>query len=294
MRTASILMFALLTGCSNKETPKASSPNPVSEKEHSTSSLSIFLNQLETSCNQFDSRIQETLAQIQAQSSKASADLLFLNFKKEYSSFAEAVNDKLLKNSSAQNIESGNNKEIDLLKATLHRHGLDLVIDMGAVFADESADYLFRTYGQWLSPEMRKYLDLRRAEQRLGFSSDAGLTISWDQVSDRIASWDEFLEQHPNFVAKTEAKSWHEIYLRTYLTGMDNSRVFAEDGVLDPDVKKSYERFLALYRNTKSAKVMENYFLILRNNNYRDGPYIEKFLQDHKLRTMLGVEPPIR
>jgi hypothetical protein len=84
------------------------------------------------------------------------------------------------------------------------------------------------------------------------------------------------------------------MYLQTYLTGLDNSEVFAEDGILIHEVKESYERYIANHHGTDSARLLDEYFKVIKQNGYKKSPEVEKFLSRHKLHSMQGKESPLR
>src|SRR5205814_430083 len=44
--------------------------------------------------------------------------------------------------------------------------------------------------------------------------------------------------------------------ISTYLTGMDNSRVFSDSGTLEPEVRTSYEHLAAQYPQTRTAQLV--------------------------------------
>ena len=59
-----------------------------------------------------------------------------------------------------------------------------------------------------------------------GFSEDAGMLISYEDLYYRIRRWEEFLYKHPNTIINDEAISYYRTYIETLMTGMANSRRF--------------------------------------------------------------------
>ena len=93
------------------------------------------------------------------------------------------------------------------------------------------------------------------------------------------------------FTWRPAAQYWRDMYLATYLTGMDNSRTFTDSGTLDGDVRKSYEAFLRDHGDTPAGQVVRDFLALLAAGPVPSDEEIERFLTGHKLQTMLGVQP---
>jgi hypothetical protein len=241
----------------------------------------------------FNHQFASTELQLRADSATPAADSRFLAFRTAYMAVAESLTDLLDNDSLAQALAITQGGWEDSLRALLQRNGFDLNSTEGHAFVDEDVAHLLRTFGPLLTPAMREYLSIRSTEREARFSEDAGLRISWDSLSERIAVWERFLAENPGFAWRTAAQGWRDMYLATYLTGMDNSRTLTDSGMLDPDVRRSYEEFLRHHGDTPAGEVVRDFLALLAAGPVPSDAAINEFLRDHHLQTMLGVQPPV-
>ncbi len=182
----------------------------------------------------------------------------------------------------------------DSLRRALAPAGVDLVVSEGTGYLELNLDSVATRLQRFLTAPMREYLRLRAEDQRQGFSEDAGLTITWDQLAERVAKWDRFAAAYPR-LATEEPAYWYGTYLRVYLTGMDNSRIFTFEGdSLEPEVRRSYERFARTHPDTRAGTLVSGHLAALAKDGWRDGPARAAFLERADVATMLGVQPPVR
>jgi hypothetical protein len=223
------------------------------------------------------------------------ADSLVARFRVSYSNALEAIGDSLAAGDDFGTWlreDPGARAVADSILAPL---GCVLLESEGMGTPASHSGDIVRNVGSRLSPAFVKFLTMRGEEEKEGFSDDAALVIPWNALSDRIAAWEKFITGNPGFLLRSEAESWYEIYLRTYLTGTDNSRIFTFDGdTLDTDVRASYERFVRRYSSTKSAFLVRGYLELLGREGYRNSQAAEEYLRAQDIRTMLAVQPPLR
>jgi len=258
-----------------------------------TDSLTQILGPLHSRLTGFDARFRDAITRIEARATTRAADSLFLKFRNTYLAFAESLTTHFFDEPPAR-VRGTMPPTSDSIASILDRHGFTLTVTEGNPFVDENVAFFLRKFGSLVTPAMRKYLVLRSTEQQTRFSEDARLEIPWDSVGERIVSWDRFMTDHQDFLWRDAASFWYHVYLETYLTGMDNSRVFTDGDSLDGNVRKSYERFLAKHGSTRPGRLLREYVDMLRKNQFRGGTAVDDFLRDHKLHTMLGVQPPLR
>jgi len=206
---------------------------------------------------------------------------------------AESLTERLGDDTTGQGLSISRDGWSDSLRSVLQRHGFDLNFSEGNAFVDEDVAYLLGAFGPLLTPAMREYLSIRNVEQHVRFSEDAALQIPWDAVGDRIATWEAFLHKYPTFSWRDAAQYWRTMYLETYLTGMDNTRTFTDSGTLEQYVRKSYEHFLRTHAGTPAAAVLRDYLALLEANAAPSDSTIKRFLREHELQSMLGVQPPV-
>ena len=176
----------------------------------------------------------------------------------------------------------------------LRAHGLVVLSSEGMSYVAEDADYMRVTFGSFLSPAYARFLAIRQGEMREGFTEDAGLRIAFRRLGERVVTWEGFLRQHPRCVAREQAAYFQGLYLATFLTGLDNSRVFGVDGKVEPEVRRAWQHVVKTWPGTTTARLVAEYSRVLGRSGFRESRQSQAFLKAHGIHSMLGVQPPTR
>lgn len=191
--------------------------------------------------------------------------------------------------------ENNEDSEVKEFYSLLNRNGLELFMTEGIFYADVKSDFFYNTFKNNLSPSLKEYLQLRNKELKEAFSEDAILLLSFDKLSERVYAWEKFIESYPNTKLIGEANYYYEVYLETLLTGLDNSRLFDWDSnIMLPEVKQTYEIYKASYPETKSGKIISEYYQILKRNDFHYSDSIDFILKKYNLSSMRGIQPHLR
>ena len=301
-RLSTLLVFALLT-CTTRQRDEAKAPkdSPQSQPSATTSlgapvSLSTGgpLDEIPSLLVAFDSEAQAASRQARAVAGTAKADSLFLTFRNRFLKMAEQITDSLDQATSIQSDVLQDTSTSRQLTSLLAKHGFVLEYTEGHAYTDEDFDYWGRLFDGALTRAMQRYITLRGTERAARFSEDAALQISWDEVAKRAVAWEQFGDSYPDFSWKQASQFWYNTYLSTYLTGMDNSRVFSDSGTLEPEVRRSYEQSVTLYPRTRTAQLLAQYLSLLQGHGFRRSAALDSLLHTHHVAPMLGVQPPIR
>lgn len=163
----------------------------------------------------------------------------------------------------------------------LKQNGFRIAASEGQNYIDEDAYFLLSNFGDTVTEGINEFLSIRSKEIKEGFSEDASLMISWNQISDRIIDWDNYLKRYSSYPESKEVKAIIDtIYLPAYLTGMDNTPAFDwETKILNDDLKKSFKRFIENYQNSTYYQVINEYYDILKKNNFVLNDEVEYFLK---------------
>jgi hypothetical protein len=234
-------------------------------------------------------------AAIGATQDPLTGDSLAALFRSRYSRVLSAIDDSLIDHESFMMWLDEDTLRQSAIERMLRPVGCTLLPSEGIYSIDADAHDVLENAGPHLTPAMRRFLELRAAEEAEGFSNDASLCISWNAVSDRVATWEAFIADNPSFLLLPEASYWHDLYLRVYLTGMDNAPVFTyEDDTLDPEVRKSYQRFTGRYSSLASARLVSDYLSLLEREGFSHTEAVEGFLEARGIRSMQAIQPPMR
>ena len=180
------------------------------------------------------------------------------------------------------------NKSLDIC-------GLTLLNSEGSYYVDARYDYEYDLFHDRVSPALTEFLKIRKKELKEGFSEDAGMLISFNQLYDRVVIWEDFMTKYPDFFQIKDARFYYSTYLSTLLSGMDNSLPCdTETGILLPEVKKLYLKISLLNDSRKSTNVVKDYVDLLKTTDFKMPDSLDQFLQKYDLFSMKGVEPENR
>lgn len=180
-------------------------------------------------------------------------------------------------------------------KRLLDECGLNLSTTRGYFYVDVQPDFFYETFKNNTSPSINTFLELRDRELKNTFAEDARLIISFNDLAERIYDWDQYLKNYPDTRMKIEADYFLETYLETYLTGMENTKLFdSKSRILIPEVKQSYESYLMNHGDTKSGMIVQEYYDILKRNHFEYSDSIDYILKKYDLNLMHGIQPLAR
>lgn len=191
--------------------------------------------------------------------------------------------------------ENKSDRQTQDFEEYLKLFGVGLFTTEGMYYLDVDPDYFLTIFDKKVSKGLNDYLVQRRQEMIEGFSEDAGLVITFEQVYDRVVKWEKIIHDNPRFIMSESASRFYETYLVTLLTGMDNSRVFDfENERLLPEVKMLYEAIIKSGPQTKSTEIIKGYYQLLAANDFKHSPRADDYVQSLDLGSMLGVQPHTR
>lgn len=185
-------------------------------------------------------------------------------------------------------------KKRELLRSKVQAVGWDLFETEGILYIGETGAWFLERFSRILPQDWNVYLRRRQIEIQERFSEDAGLTISWEDLGGRIVFWEEYLVQYPNSPLREEVEFYLGIYIRTFLTGLDNSPITEsyDSARLDSKVRLAYEAFLKENRDSRYFKLIEGYYRILEKNSFVVTEELWQYLRRNKLKSMQHIQPP--
>ncbi len=219
------------------------------------------------------------------QPDKCREDLIFI-FRKYYISCLNEYNDRV----GPYGINEANENKMN---KALSKVGWCVKSTEGSYYIGESAGWLETEIQKVLTHPYKEYLNFRSQEIHEGFSEDAGLLISWDQLRHRIIIWESFLNKYPGFVEKQNIQEYLDIYIRVFLSGMDNSRIHDFDNMtLNKDVKVAYEKFITKNQTSKYYALVKGYYEMIKRNNFVVPKNFYGYLKTKGYKPYLGIQPP--
>lgn len=137
-------------------------------------------------------------------------------------------------------------------------------------------------YYYYLSPSWREYLAYRVKERGV-FTDDMALVISHEELRHRIIFWESYIHRYPYFVENNEIKAKLSVYVFEYLFAKYR---FESDDQLYPEIKKSYENFLAYNKSSKIYPIIKKFY----SDNVKKGKFMNNFTTE-QFDTMWPYKP---
>jgi len=188
-----------------------------------------------------------------------------------------------------------NSPELLAFKQNLKYGGFEIFATEGIYYIDVSSDFYYNNFNNRVSNSMKEFLRIRMEELKQGFSEDAEMLITFDDLYKRVKTWENFLNRYPDALFIEDANYFYSMYLSTLLTGMDNSQIFnyASNSLL-PEIKLLYEKIIQEDKDSKTSRIISSYYSLLEQHNFKTNDDINKFLEENNLSTMLAVQPTLR
>ena len=128
-------------------------------------------------------------------------------------------------------------------------------IGEGYVEVRPVANYYVNIFNGKLPTDYNDYIRLEAFENKELIAADAGLVISFKELSVLVLHWETFLQKHPHSVLFKQVKEKYKGLLGMYLFGLDNTPTMEANGDNVMEVyeenQKEFERFTV--QNPKSV-----------------------------------------
>lgn len=130
----------------------------------------------------------------------------------------------------------------------------------------DDANFLEKNFSRHLSLMWQEFLKLRSIEQnQLGYGYSEDEPGADDKLRKQIILWEKFINKYPNFPEINELKAKISDYFNAYIFPKYS---YSEKGEIDPELKKSYEKFLVQNKDSKYYPTVQKWYSLLKKNNF--------------------------
>ena len=158
----------------------------------------------------------------------------------------------------------------------LNKYDLELWdIGEGMVTIRELPHLYYDVFKEYVTDDYKEYLKIWAKDNEELYQADAGLMISFEEIGERIITWENFLKQYPDTKLNIKVTALLNSYREDYLLGMDNTPTL--DGgydnipiTVDEVAKKEYDRFMKKYPNSPTVELIKYFLENYQNNNIHD------------------------
>jgi hypothetical protein len=143
------------------------------------------------------------------------------------------------------------------------------IIEGNILISIADSKFILKNFAGLISSGMKQYITKVIEEIDTAENSDKALTISVDEIANRLLWWENFINKNKDFLLIDDCVSTYDGYLYTLMMGTDSSPAFNNgDQKLNEKFKRTYERIIKNSRGTKAAEIISKYYNILKNNNF--------------------------
>ena len=158
----------------------------------------------------------------------------------------------------------------------LNKYDLELWdIGEGIVTIRELPNLYYDIFKDYVTNDYKEYLKIWAKDNEKLYQADAGLLVSFEEIGERIVTWESFLNQYPDTKLNIKVNALLNSYREDYLLGMDNTPTL--DGgydnipiTVDEVAKKEYDRFMKKYPNSPTVELIKYLLENYQNNNIYD------------------------
>ncbi|MFS1513545.1 hypothetical protein VQL36_14040 [Chengkuizengella sp. SCS-71B] len=162
------------------------------------------------------------------------------------------IQEEALKEQLAEIVENG--YKMELLKGTYK------------VKIDYSQMEIYKTD---VTEEMSEYITIQAKESSQLYEKDLMLTISWEELSDRLAHTEKFLSSYPESVRANIIERIYLNYLIPYLQGLPNTPAYdVESKQFNQELIDSYTQWIESYPDSRTTLIIREHLQNLKEANY--------------------------
>ena len=278
-----VLSFLLLTNCN-----KGKNEEVKNEKiKFSEESYSLF--------EKFATDKKETMEKLKSLN-KEEANNLYEEYQAQNNNTLYDIEDALAGFlDSIYNDTNGENftdKDWSDANKILNKYDLELWdIGEGMVTIRELPHLYYDMFKDYVTNDYKEYLKIWAKDGEKLYQADAGLLVSFEEIGERIVTWESFLNQYPDTKLNIKVTALLNSYREDYILGMDNTPTI--DGgydnipiTIDEDVKKEYDRFIKKYPNSPTVELIKYFIENYKNENIYElirSKIFEKFEKDESI-----------
>ena len=233
----------------------------VSEKQSE-----VFLNQ--KMLNEIESKKNNIIAKLKSSNQKE-ADRLFNQYYNEMSEYFYENGNEIL-NENIRN-KSFNKTELNEINSKiLNKYGLILeYAGEGTYAVGARPDFYYNIFKDYVSDAYKEYLKITADKNEGNFADDAGITITFKELADRIIVWENFMKKYPaaDKDLKKNVKEKVLQYRNAYILGLDNTPTMSSGknpSILEKN-NREFNRFIKDYPKSPTAEIIK-YF----QKNYKN------------------------
>ena len=210
--------------------------------------------------NEIESKKNNVIAKLKSSNQKE-ADRLFNQYYNETSEyFYENGNGILNENIRSKSFNKAELNEIN--SKILNKYGLILeYAGEGTYAVGARPDFYYNIFKDYVSDAYREYLKITADKNEGNFADDAGITITFKELGDRIIVWENFMKKYPDADKDLKKNVKEKVlqYRNTYILGMDNTPTMSSGknpSILEKN-NREFDRFVKAYPKSPTTEIIK-------------------------------------
>ena len=152
-------------------------------------------------------------------------------------------------------------------------------IGEGMVEIKTKNDFYNNIFRNYVSDDYKEYIAIKSEEDKVSYSADAGLLISFEKIGERVITWEKLLAKYPTSKLRNKIREQYQSYQSDYLFGMDNTSTIefqsSEKAFINPENIDEFNRFMSKYPSSPTNRLIK---VLLKN------------FKDEKIRNLIDAE----
>lgn len=212
---------------------------------------------------QFEALKGEVIKKLQKTTPKK-ANQLYLSYLKENRKIIDCINrEDSWYTDNFYSLNEISSKVMTAKESDMDRYGLYFwELGEGDVEIRTQPYFYYNIFAKYVTADFYDYLKILREEDAVLYEADAGLSISFEDLGERIVVWEGFLRKHPNTALLKNVLERYFTYQIDYLLGMDNTPTAEYDEeseayIFTPETLAEFTRFLRKYPDSPTTELIE-------------------------------------
>ena len=212
---------------------------------------------------QFEALKSEIIKKLQKTTPKK-ANQLYLSYLKENQKIIDCINrEDSWYTDNFYSLNEISSKVMTAKERDMDRYGLYFwELGEGYVEIRTMPYFYYNIFAKYVTVDFYDYLKILREEDAVLYQADAGLSISFEDLGERIVVWEGFLRKHPNTVLLKNVLERYFTYQIDYLLGMDNTPTAeydeeSEEYIFTPETLAEFTRFLRKHPDSPTIELIE-------------------------------------
>ena len=162
-----------------------------------------------------------------------------------------------------------NESDFKILKKVNHYGYKFDIIEGVTLVSIADPKFVLKNFTGLISSEMKQYITKVIEEIDTAGGSDTVLSISLDELVDRLLWWENFVKRNQDFFLIDDCISTYDGYLFTLMLGTDKTPTFNPENLkIKEKFKRIYEKMMKQHKGTQAAEIISKYYNILAKNNF--------------------------